>query len=366
MNKILSICIASYNKAETTFSLVNSLLTCPNLEFEVVVVDNASTDDTVDRLNGINDNRLRVVRNNENIGGARNFLASMFEARGLFCFYTNDRDIVYPNKIDAFIEYLKAHSYVGGGHCVRNKINKVDALAIEHKKIDALSTVNFRGEHPTGFFFKRSLLNDVPEETLKDYGMVEPYLSFPWEGFLCEIICKGYTVVQYNDVIWQSTGDTTHSKYQSGYYINGEKEERWFFPKNRLALTIAETSETLRIARANGIFPNVEERYRIYAHLLAPQYTFAVYRYKVIYETPTLAYHYKVAPRKISKGEMNRCRKEMIDGYISYIREIEGGYNEKEKYIIDGMRVIDDNYRITLRRFLSKTKKWVRSLFKNN
>ncbi len=363
MDKILSVCIASYNKAETTTNLVKSLLTCTNPELEVVVVDNASTDDTVDRLSTITDDRFHFKKNESNIGGAKNFVASVLRGKGKYCFYTNDRDVVYPEKLDSFIKYLKDNSHIGGGHCVRNIIPDIKGCVIEHKGIDALLTINFRGEHPTGFFFKRSLLNDIPNEIMEQCGVNEPYLSFPWEGFLCDIICKGNTVVQYNDVIWKSTGDTTHVKYQSEYYI-GNEEDRWFFPKNRLNLTITETRETLKIARNNDIILNTDDRYRLYAHLLGPQYTFAVYRYKVIYETSTLAYHYKVPHRKVGKKELENCKREMIDGFLSYVREEENGINEKESYIIDGMKAIDMKYRMTIRRFLGLQKNKILSLFK--
>ena len=365
MNKVLSICIASYNKSEHTTTLVKNLLTCNNPEFEIVVVDNASTDDTVKQLNLIKDDRLRIIVNQENIGGARNFLASVFGGEGTFCLYTNDRDIIFPEKLDTFIAYLKQHDYIGGGHCTRNKCDN-EMGGIEYKGVDALLTLNFRGAHPTGFFFKRSLLNDIPNETLQKYGFVEPYLSFPWEGFLCEIICNGFVVVQYNDVIWQSTGDTTHSKYTSGYYIKGDDKDRWFFPNNRLQLTIAETSETLRLAKAGGIELSKEDRYKLYAHVFKYQYAFAVYRYKVIYETPSLAYHYKVPCRKVSKKEMKDCREVMIGGYINYIRNVEGGQHKLESYIYDEARARDKKYYKSRLNIFRRIKGFFLQQIKNN
>ena len=122
MDKILSICIASYNKSELTNGLVKSILTCSSPEMEVVVVDNASTDDTVEQLNSIKDERLRVVKNEENLGGSRNLVKSLYTGKGKFCLYTNDRDIVFPEKLDGFISFLKDNPSFGGGHCVRNKV----------------------------------------------------------------------------------------------------------------------------------------------------------------------------------------------------------------------------------------------------
>ena len=123
MAKTLSVCIASYNKSEITNRLVKSVLSCSNPEMEVVVVDNASPDDTIEKLGMIKDERLRVVRNDENIGGSRNLVKSLYSALGNFCLYCNDRDIIYPEKLNSFIDFLKDNPTIGGGHCVRNKLN---------------------------------------------------------------------------------------------------------------------------------------------------------------------------------------------------------------------------------------------------
>lgn len=365
MEKILSICIASYNKSNHTTSLVKNILTCNNPELEVVVVDNASTDDTVSQLETIKDDRLRIIVNKENIGGARNFVASVFGGEGLFCFYTNDRDIVYPEKIDSFIEYLKLHKSIGGGHCVRELLSENKGDNPEYSGKIALLSLNYRGAHPTGFFFRRSLLDGISQESIDKYVVIEPYLYFPWEGFLCQIICKGYTVVQYNDVIWHSTGHTSHAKYESSYLKLGDLSNRFFYPKNRLGVTIEETKDTLSLAKENGIELSLDERYRMYAHLFRPQYAFAVYRYKVIYETPSLAYHYKVPCRKVSKEELNNCRKEMIEGYIAFIRSIEGGQSELEKYIYDVASARDKRYRKTRFRFFERIKQGIIKRIKN-
>lgn len=346
MEKILSVCIASYNKSALTSGLVKSILTCNSPEMEVVVVDNASTDDTVECLTSINDERLRVVKNNENIGGSRNLVKSLYTGKGKYCLYTNDRDIVFPEKLEGFISFLKNNPAIGGGHCVRNKVNG-GGYFIEHKGVEALLTINFRGEHPTGFFFRRDLLDQVPQESVKRYAASEPFTPFPYENLLCEIICKGYTVVQFNEVIWRSTGDETHNKYVSGFVKLEEKGDRWFFPDNCLRRTIGNTEDTLRLCEENGITLTDDERSKLFAHLVVNQYKYCVYRYKTIYEIPSLAEHYAVNCRKVKTKELNECRREISEGYISYVKE---HFGDKEQYERSIVKVLSES-----------DKKWIKS-----
>lgn len=359
MDKILSVCIASYNKSELTNSLVKSILTFNSPEMEVVVVDNASTDNTVEQLNSIKDERLRVVKNEENLGGSRNLVKSLYIGQGKFCLYINDRDILFPEKLEGFICFLKDNPTIGGGHCVRTKVN--GGNYIEHKGVEALLSINFRGEHPTGFFFKRELLDLIPQESIEKYTAAEPFVPFPYENILCEIICKGHKVVQYNDVIWRSTGNETHNKYVSGFVKIDEKGDRWFFPGNCLRRTIGNAEDTLRLCKENNISLTEEEKYRLYAHLAINQYKYCVYRYKTIYETPSLAEHYAVNYRKVSSQELNKCRREFKDGFIGYIRQQNGENKQLEQYIISAIDNSDKQWRKQqtlgpILRFLSKVK----------
>jgi glycosyltransferase involved in cell wall biosynthesis len=327
---------------------------------EVVVVDNASPDDTIEQLGLIKDERLRVIRNEENIGGSRNLVKSLYAAQGKFCLYCNDRDIIYPEKLSSFIDFLKDNPSVGGGHCVRNKLNGGGDF-IDCKGVKALLTINFRGEHPTGFFFRRELLDQIPKDSVERYSASEPYTPFPYENLLCEIICKGYTVGQYNEVIWRSTGNETHNKYVSGFVKLEEKGDRWFYPGNCLRRTIGNTEDTLRLCQENNISLTEEEKYRLYAHLVVNQYKYGVFRYKQTYETPSLAIHYAVNYHKVSRKELNQCRKEIRDGYLDYIRS-KNGVNEQYEHIIT--TAIDDSDRQWRRQrtigrvlaFLSKVK----------
>lgn len=357
--KILSICIASYNKSDITTRLVKSILTCKSSELEVVAVDNASPDNTVELLNTINDDRLRVIQNKENIGGARNLIKSLFEAKSLFCLYVNDRDVVFPDQLDDFISFLKNHHNIGGGHCVRKIVQKgVDF--IEHHGVEALLSINFKAAHPTGFFFRRELLDSIPQKSIDKYVDAMLFTPFPYENLLCEIICKGYSVVEYNRVIWRSTGNETHNKYVSGFVKIDKGGDRWFYPGNCLRRTIENVEDTLRLCKENGIVLSEIEKYKLYAHLLDHQYRLGVYRYKIIHETPTLATHYAVKCRKIDKDEVLKCRSEILDGYFEYIREKNGGYNRNEKYITDLISKVDkDKQERPFIDFLSRMKHFI-------
>lgn len=94
-----SIVIATHNRAEYLSDSVYSALaqTCSNIE--VVVVDDGSTDNTLDVLNSIADSRLRVFeRPAAGVAAARNFGTSV--ARGDWIAIHDDDDIMLPTRIE--------------------------------------------------------------------------------------------------------------------------------------------------------------------------------------------------------------------------------------------------------------------------
>ena len=79
---LITICIPTRNRSSLLKACVESALTQTYQNIEVLVSDNASTDDTLAVLESMDDGRLRILRNREDIGGAENFANCIREARG--------------------------------------------------------------------------------------------------------------------------------------------------------------------------------------------------------------------------------------------------------------------------------------------
>ncbi len=92
----ISVCIPVFNTERFVGQAVASALAQTMEDFEVVVVDNASTDRTPEILSGFRDPRIRVFRNDQNIGAAGNFNRALSLARGRYIKVLCADDVVYP------------------------------------------------------------------------------------------------------------------------------------------------------------------------------------------------------------------------------------------------------------------------------
>ena len=104
----LSICIPTYNRARYLRELLPAILNQVDVGgVEVVVSDNASTDDTAEYLRTIKHPCFRWWTNEENIGGDRNFLKCVAEAKGEYIWLLGDDDLLPNDSVARVLDILR-------------------------------------------------------------------------------------------------------------------------------------------------------------------------------------------------------------------------------------------------------------------
>jgi len=126
---LVSVVIPAYNAARTVVSTVQTVLDQTVRDLEVVVVDDGSSDDTVEVARGIDDPRVRVVaRENGGAAAARN--TGIAEAKGTWVAFLDSDDQWLPVKLERQLAYVDAHPDV---HAVQTGAYLVDDdLQVHH------------------------------------------------------------------------------------------------------------------------------------------------------------------------------------------------------------------------------------------
>lgn len=109
MKNILTIIISTYNRAELLKNNLEKMLAY-NLDVNFIVGDNASTDKTWDILSKINNDRLRIYRNNKNLDINNVFLLAGYVETQYFIFL-NDRDFIEKESLVSLLRDLKDTNY---------------------------------------------------------------------------------------------------------------------------------------------------------------------------------------------------------------------------------------------------------------
>jgi len=113
--------ISSFNAARFLPAALDSVLGQSMADLEVVLVDDASTDDTAAVLGRYTDARLQVLRNEQNLGPFASANRALQKASGTFIARLDADDVCFPHRLAVQLEVFDAQPQVGllGSQCER-------------------------------------------------------------------------------------------------------------------------------------------------------------------------------------------------------------------------------------------------------
>lgn len=109
---LVSVIIPTYNRASMTMEAVQSVLRQTYDNFEIIVVDDGSTDNTYEIINQIDDKRIRYIyQENARQAAARN--RGIEAACGDYIAFLDSDDLFFPQKLEQQVEYLTQNPHIG-------------------------------------------------------------------------------------------------------------------------------------------------------------------------------------------------------------------------------------------------------------
>lgn len=115
----VSVIMPLYNASKYLNLTIDSILRQTYTNFELIVVDDCSTDDSYDKVAAINDKRIKLYRNEENYGIAYTRNRAIDLANGEYIAIMDDDDIAPVYRLKEEVEYLDKETDVIAvcGHC---------------------------------------------------------------------------------------------------------------------------------------------------------------------------------------------------------------------------------------------------------
>lgn len=126
---IVSIGVAVFNGEATLAVALESLISQTFIDFEIIISDNASTDDTADicKIYCQKDNRIRYVRQPVNLGATENFKFVLDQANGRYFMWAAADDTRSTDFLQVNVNYLEKHpQYIASTspNCFEGQENK--------------------------------------------------------------------------------------------------------------------------------------------------------------------------------------------------------------------------------------------------
>lgn len=225
----VSIIIRTFNRAHSLSNAIDSALRQTYEHFEVIVVDDASTDGTSDLLRSVHDRRLRVLRHDTNLGVGAACNTGVHSAAGELVAWLDSDDLWHPDKLQRQVEFLRRNPHVAAVFsdvCIHDKDVEVPSLIhympafrqiLDQSRRDSDIVVSQRNMYlcllrevpikPTALMVRRSVFEQVGlfDETARS--------GEDWEFLLrvARIACFGYIDRPLADMHW--TPDSTYHRF---------------------------------------------------------------------------------------------------------------------------------------------------------
>ncbi len=111
-NGLVSVIMPSYNTAKYIGESIESVINQTYPNWELIIVDDCSTDDTEDVVRGyLTDSRIRFLKNEKNSGAAISRNYALREAKGKWIAFLDSDDVWLPEKLETQIAFMLENGY---------------------------------------------------------------------------------------------------------------------------------------------------------------------------------------------------------------------------------------------------------------
>jgi glycosyltransferase involved in cell wall biosynthesis len=145
--------MTTYNREKYIIEAIESVLASTYINFELIIVDDGSKDDTVNiaKSYALKDPRVFVYINEKNLGDYPNRNKAASYAKGKYLKYVDADDFIYPWGLEILVSSMEKHPEAGWGLCSLNQdIDRPYPFLLKYSEIYAYH------------FFKSSLFHKAP------------------------------------------------------------------------------------------------------------------------------------------------------------------------------------------------------------
>lgn len=233
-NPTISVLMPVYNCKPYIAEAVNSILSQTFEDFEFIIIDDASTDGTVEFIETFKDPRIQLIRKPHNSGYTNSLNMGLKIAKGKYIARMDGDDISYPDRfrrqLDFFQKYPEA--IVCGTNYRIMQTGKVNhhPSSLEEVKVALLSGCYVA--HPTVMFKKEVLIaNNIrynPEyEPAEDYNLWVTLSQYGLIGNLNEVLLDYRTHDRQVSILFSERQQryTDHARLKMVEYLVPELNE---------------------------------------------------------------------------------------------------------------------------------------------
>ena len=101
-----SIIIPTYNREKSITNCLQSVINQTFSDFEILVIDNKSTDNTIDEIKNFTDERIKLFSNDKNYERCYSRNKGVRNATGEYITFLDSDDLLLPNHLQNWFDFI--------------------------------------------------------------------------------------------------------------------------------------------------------------------------------------------------------------------------------------------------------------------
>jgi len=179
----VSVIIPTYNRAKLLPRAVNSVLNQTFKDFELIIVDDASTDNTEEVVRRYKDHRIKYIRHKTNKGISISTNEGINKSKGQYIAFQDSDDEWLPEKLKKQMEIITCESNIGVVYTGYIRISPTKKDYLPSKEVIRKNGNLHHDLLRENFIAKPTTL--IPKKVLDEVGLFDENISqlVDWEFF---------------------------------------------------------------------------------------------------------------------------------------------------------------------------------------
>jgi len=139
---LVSVLMTAYNREKYIAEAIESVLSSSYTNFELIIVDDCSKDDTVRLAENFKrkDNRIKLYVNNQNIGDYKNRNKAASLASGKYLKYLDSDDYIYPQSLSIMVDHMEKNTDAAFAFSDNDKQDNLKPYPVKYSPRDSYAT----------------------------------------------------------------------------------------------------------------------------------------------------------------------------------------------------------------------------------
>lgn len=225
----MSVVLPVYNGGEYLKQSLRSVLNQDLLDFEILIIDDCSTDSSLEYLQSINDPRITLFKNEQNRGLFFNLNFLISQSKSVLIKLWAQDDIMYPNCVESFVAFHDQYPEIGFSYSGRDIIDENGTIK-PTDKIDNTPTIISTALHAKIAYFTGSIAGNIAnvcinKKALDKVGPFNEQMKISADFDMWVRLAKEHNTGFIREKIIQLRDHDKQLSRNEKYYINHVRED---------------------------------------------------------------------------------------------------------------------------------------------